>query len=91
MEKYLVSHNINKEINNLSLLYLAVHQNSVSFTKDLVKNGADINIKDALSRTPLLIACFYNFIDIAKLLIENGADTEGFEERARRGWDVMNN
>lgn len=44
-------------------------------TKELVNKGVDINYQDkSYGSTALILACQYNFVDIAKFLIENGAD-----------------
>lgn len=45
----------------------------IELAKLLVKSGADINIKDVHSYTPLHIACANNNYNLIKFLIENGA------------------
>jgi len=42
--------------------------------KNLIKKGADVNVKDEDGWTPLHLACYNGRFDVAKLLIENGAD-----------------
>ena len=43
--------------------------------KELIENGVDVNYQDKSSgSTALMLACQYNFIEIAAFLIENKAD-----------------
>jgi ankyrin repeat protein len=43
--------------------------------KELINNGADVNYQDESSgSTPLMLACQYNFMDMATFLIEHKAD-----------------
>lgn len=42
---------------------------------------------DRLGRTPLIIACYFGFIDIAAFLMKNDADMNGCLDRATQGWD----
>lgn len=87
LETFLHTHNINEELHDQSLLYWAVHHNNLTFTTLLVQKGANVNHLDRINRTPLQIACYFGFVDIAKFLLENGANTEGCLERAQNGWD----
>jgi ankyrin repeat protein len=87
LTKFLKTHDVNEEFHSQSLLYWAVHSNNFEFIKQLVHQGADLNQCDRLGRTPLLIACYFGFIDIASYLLENGAKSDGCLERAKQGWD----
>ena len=49
----------------------SIHVKSVS---DVLKNGAEINVKDRSGRTPLIIASALGYTDLAKFLIDRGAD-----------------
>jgi ankyrin repeat protein len=40
----------------------------------LVEKGADLNAKNKISRTPLLLAISKGHMDMAVLLVEKGAD-----------------
>jgi len=42
----------------------------------LIKEGADVCVKDKYGATPLILACLYNHIDVVKLLLEMGADMD---------------
>jgi ankyrin repeat protein len=43
--------------------------------KELVKGGVDVNYQDPSSgSTALMLACGYNFADMARFLVEHGAD-----------------
>jgi ankyrin repeat protein len=86
LDEYLRKHNVNEEYKGQSPLYWAVNMNNLQFTKLLVHQGADVNQRDCLGRTPLLIACFFGYVQIASFLLENGADMAGCLERAKHGW-----
>ena len=87
LDEYLRKHDVNQEHKGHSLLYWAVHNKNFGFTKQLVHKGADLNQCDSLGRTPLIIASYFGFIEIASFLLENGADMTGCIERAKHGWD----
>ena len=55
-------------------LYDAVSDNRISKIEQLLKQGADVNVKDKDGWTPLQWAALKGNIDIGKCLIENGAD-----------------
>ena len=44
-------------------------------TKLLLKKGANINAADSQGWTPLMLAVYFDHIEIIKLLISHGADT----------------
>lgn len=87
LNEFLKTHNLNEELQGQSLLYWAVHSNNLVFTKHLVHQGAIVNKTDRLGKTPLLIACYFGFVDIASFLLNTGAVIDGCLERAMRGWD----
>ncbi|QOY34765.1 ankyrin repeat domain-containing protein [Anaerobacillus isosaccharinicus] len=85
--KYLKIHDSNEEMEGQTLLWWSVFYNNLEFVKVLVNKGADINKKDKLNRTALLLSCYFGFIEIAKFLLVNGANTDGCLQNAKRGWD----
>lgn len=86
--QYLKPNDVNEEIHGQSLLYWAVFNNNLEFSKRIIEMGADVNHKDSLGRSPLSIACFYGFLDLVSLLLENGAlIDESSMKRAYYGWD----
>lgn len=88
LELYLQEHNANEEIRGQSLLCWAVFLGHLEAARLLIKQGADVNKKDELERTPLSIAAFFGFTDISKLLLEHHAEISGAEmERAYYGFD----
>ena len=57
-------------------LFKKVMRNDIKGAKELIASGADINQQNKMyGHTPLIIACNYDYIDLAKLLISEGADT----------------
>lgn len=88
LENYLKIHDTNKEIHGQSLLYWAVFNNNLEFSKRIIEMGADVNQKDHIGRSSLSISCFFGFINLATLLLENGAEIDGTcMERAYYGWN----
>lgn len=55
-------------------LLLAVHASDLDQTKELIDQGADINVSDYYGSTPLILAATGGDDDIALFLIENGAN-----------------
>ena len=52
-----------------------VRYNDISAVKELIASGADINHQqERYGHTPLIIACNYNYKELAKFLISKGAD-----------------
>ncbi|MBP1915184.1 hypothetical protein J2Z23_002141 [Lederbergia galactosidilyticus] len=88
LEQYLKIHDANKEIHGQSLLYWAVFNKNLEFSKIIIEMGADVNQKDHLRRSPLSISCFLGFTKLTNLLLENGAKIDGTcMERAYYGWN----
>lgn len=52
----------------------AVRDGEVETVRSLLSDGADIEMRDADERTPLLLATRQDAVEIARLLIEAGAD-----------------
>lgn len=44
--------------------------------KALLSKGADVNARDQIGSTPLIVASFRGKTDVVKLLLEKGADSE---------------
>jgi ankyrin repeat protein len=58
-----------------SLHILATHRTyPPSIAKLLIENGADIEIKDQMGSTPLLLACSYRNMEMIEVLVDSGAD-----------------
>ena len=57
------------------MLFSKVTRNDISAVKELIASGADINHQqERYGHTPLIIACNYNYKELAKFLISKGAD-----------------
>lgn len=88
LKTYLKKHDADKEINGLSLLHWAVFMGNQEFTKTLIDNGADVNMKDELGRMPLEISSYFGFVEITEmLLIHKAKITSACIKRAKKGWD----
>ena len=59
---------ISKELIN------SIKNNDLELVKDLVQQGADVNVRDNDSWTPLIRASWNDNLEIVKYLVENGAD-----------------
>ena len=64
----------NKKILGKKLLLMAAQNNKAEEVIKLLEQGADINVQDEDSWSPLYVACFHNYPEIVKLLIAQGAD-----------------
>lgn len=62
-----------------TLLHLATWRDSVSTVDFLLKNGAEIDIRDSNDRTPLHNAAARNSRNVALFLIEKGADVNAID------------
>lgn len=64
-------------------LWLAAAKGHEAIVRLLIKEGADIHIKDKHGRTPLLLAAMKGHEAILQLLLNKGADTRMVNNRAR--------
>ncbi len=48
-----------------------------------LEKGADVNAKDSLGRTALMLACQQGFLDVARALVEAGADVNARDAHGR--------
>ena len=62
---------VNKDIDD-DLVNAAIKGKKIDVA-NLLKRGADVNHKNNLGNTALMVACRSNYIDLAKLLLEKGA------------------
>jgi ankyrin repeat protein len=67
-------------------LHLAVNGNYKNEAQALVKNGADVNVRNTEGLSALHVAVIKRYKEVVKVLIENGADREA---RNREGWTVL--
>ena len=62
---------------------LATSLNMVNIVKSLIKEGADVNLADWSSKTPLHCAAAAGFGEIAKILVEAKADVKAEDENGK--------
>lgn len=72
--------------NGKTALYLAVYGKMLENARVLLKRGANPNIADSESISPLVLAIENSAWDMAKLLVENGADVNS---KKKLGWEVI--
>jgi len=75
------------EQGRLALLF-AIYQNDKGAVQSLLNAGADPNIRNARSRTPLMLASELGYSDIAALLLVGGADVHT-REVERNLWTAL--
>ena len=62
------------KLNDLVPLHLAVLNNDIACVEAFINGGALLDLRDDRYRTPLFLAVFRGYFEIAKLLLEHGAD-----------------
>lgn len=70
------------EISNYDGLHEAAHQGDIDSLLSLLKDGADIEARDASGRTPLIVAAFASHDESVRALAKAGADLDALEFRA---------
>ncbi|MBS4220074.1 ankyrin repeat domain-containing protein [Bacillus sp. FJAT-49711] len=76
IERYFIGNDVNDEIAGGTPLMWAVRQNNIEFVKRLIELGADPNKVDDVGRSPLEIACYYGFLEVAEVLLQKGAKVD---------------
>lgn len=71
-----------------ALLLRAAEEGLPEVVAEMARRGADLNARNAMGRTPLLIAVRRGDRDTAKALIELGADLEA-ESDLENGWTAL--
>ena len=76
-----------------TLLHLAAIKGDIASLKKLIKDGAEVGLKDYAGWTPLHEACNHGELEAAKLLIKHGAEVNvpGFEGDTPLHDAVVNN
>ena len=59
---------------SVSNIWQDVQNGDMASVQSQVKSGADLDARDALGRTPLYYAVYYEHLKIAGLLVKNGAN-----------------
>ncbi|WP_395462927.1 ankyrin repeat domain-containing protein [Wolbachia endosymbiont of Cantharis cryptica] len=68
---------------NSTLLHLAATHGQLPIIKKLLKEEADVNIKDLCGYTPLHLAAANGYLDVVKELIKEGADINAQNKNGR--------
>jgi ankyrin repeat protein len=55
-------------------LNMAIRNSQTVVAKSLIELGAELEVKDASMRTPLMNACLYGNLELVKVLLESGSD-----------------
>ena len=63
-------------------LHAAAANGSTSEIEREVRNGADINVRDAFGRTPLMVAVYRRDLTVAKALIAFGANVNALDHQS---------
>ena len=76
MVKLLLEYNVdvNHIANGATALYMACKNNAIHIATDLLKSGADPNIKTMNGWSPLMLSSIKNYADIVDTLLYHGAD-----------------
>jgi ankyrin repeat protein len=61
-------------------LHLAADDGNITEVKQLLKDGADVDIRSSNNETPLHFAAYRGHLEIAKVLVSHGADINAVEE-----------
>lgn len=75
-----------REVATFDGLLEAAHEDDVARIKELVAKGADVDARDAMGRTPTIVAAFASADDALRALAEAGADMNARENQA---YDVV--
>jgi len=75
--------NLTDEVNGNSPLMLATSLNMVNIVKALIKEGADVNLADWSSKTPLHCAAAAGFGEVAKALVDAKAEVKAEDENGK--------
>ncbi len=67
-------------------LMTAIFNNDVGAVKSLIQSGADVNARDSMNQTALMISVREDNPEIVKLLIEAGADVNARDDS---GWTAL--
>lgn len=59
---------------------MACQNKRENIAKILIKNGADVNLRNNQEISPLVVARYYKYESIEQLLHENGADVNLYEK-----------
>ena len=80
---------LNKEDLNKKLLEFCILNKKFNKIKQLIEDGADINVRDDLNNTPLHYMVFNKSIDNIEYLVDNGADVNAINKFGFTPLDYM--
>jgi len=72
------------------MLHVAVFSNNIKIIVFLLENGADCSVKDKNGRTPLHLACRWDYFGIIAFLLEKGADINIKDNYGKTCLDLVN-
>jgi len=71
------------EMSDRTALHTASYYGYTNCIRELLEANANVNVRDKLKRTPLMISCANGHHECVQLLIERGADTTMTDEEGR--------
>ena len=76
----------------MTSLHVAAYKGHLSICRLLINNGANIEARESVGRTPLCYAAVFDNIEIVRLLCDRGAEIEARDFRGMRPlhWAAMN-
>src|SRR5262249_4752645 len=69
-----------EEAGRWTALYLAAHESQLKCAKMLLEYGAQVDVRNAIGRTPLICAALMPGGKVVRLLLEHGADVHAEDE-----------
>ena len=64
-------------------LFQAVKNRDVEMVRVILAQGIDPDVRDSKGRTPLMLAAYLGYPDIARILLEKGADVNAKDNKGR--------
>jgi len=80
---FVFGHPVDAGMREDSLLLTGARSQQLSIVRASLKQGADVNARDELGRTPLMWSAFHGSVTILEILIARGADVNAQDKMGR--------